>query len=112
MDVLTVDVLTVDVLTVDVLTLDVLTVIVQTVVVPLVDNVIHVNQCVVHQHLVILCFSVLHNSNPVVRQVAQAFIDLLVTLSRKHVVDLLMPHQDHKLVSIYTEPLRALPFMN
>ena len=62
-------------------------------------------------HLVGLFFPELQSSNPVVRQAAQACIELLVALSGKPAVDLLMPHRDRMLVSIYTKPLRALPFL-
>lgn len=62
-------------------------------------------------HLVGLFFPELQSSNLVVRQAAQTCIELLVTLSGKPAGDLLMPHRDRMLVSIYTKPLRALPFM-
>jgi transformation/transcription domain-associated protein len=73
------------------------------------DAAIHARAKLVH--LVGLFFPELQSSNPVVRQAAQACIELLVTLSGKPAVDLLMPHRDRMLVSIYTKPLRALPFL-
>ena len=73
------------------------------------DTAIHARAKLVH--LVSLFFPELQSSNPVVRQAAQTCIELLVTLSGRPAVDLLMPHRDRMLVSIYTKPLRALPFM-
>ena len=57
-----------------------------------------------------LFFTELSSANPIVRQAAQNCISLLAELSRKSIVDLLMPHRDRMLGSIYTKPLRALPF--
>ncbi|RPD67165.1 atypical/PIKK/TRRAP protein kinase [Lentinus tigrinus ALCF2SS1-7] len=57
-----------------------------------------------------LFFSELSSANPIVRQAAQNCIALLAELSGKSIVDLLMPHRDRMLASIYTKPLRALPF--
>ena len=57
-----------------------------------------------------LFFAELSSPNPIVRKAAQGCISLLAELSGKTIVDLLMPHRDRMLASIYTKPLRALPF--
>ncbi|KDQ64542.1 hypothetical protein JAAARDRAFT_28186 [Jaapia argillacea MUCL 33604] len=54
-------------------------------------------------------FSELASSNSIVRRAAQTCTALLVELSGKTVVDLLLPHRDRVLSSIYTKPLRAVP---
>ncbi|KAH9943440.1 atypical/PIKK/TRRAP protein kinase [Epithele typhae] len=61
-------------------------------------------------HVVGLFFAELSSSNPIVRKAAQGCISLLGELSGKSIVDLLMPHRDRMLATIYTKPLRALPF--
>ena len=61
-------------------------------------------------HVVGLFFAELSCPNPIVRQAAQGCIALLSELTNKPIVDLLMPHRDRMLASIYTKPLRALPF--
>lgn len=61
-------------------------------------------------HVAGLFFAELSSPNPIVRQAAQGCISLLAELSGKAIVDLLMPHRDRMLASIYTKPLRALPF--
>ncbi|KAI0832419.1 atypical/PIKK/TRRAP protein kinase [Trametes gibbosa] len=61
-------------------------------------------------HVVGLFFAELSSPNPIVRKAAQDCIALLAELSKKSVYDLLMPHRDRMLASIYTKPLRALPF--
>ena len=61
-------------------------------------------------HVVGLFFAELSSPNPIVRKAAQGCISLLAELTGKTIVDLLMPHRDRMLASIYTKPLRALPF--
>lgn len=61
-------------------------------------------------HVVGLFFAELSSPNPIVRKAAQECIALLAELSDKSIYDLLMPHRDRMLASIYTKPLRALPF--
>ena len=61
-------------------------------------------------HVVGLFFTELSSPNPIVRQAAQGCIAILSELSGKPIVDLLMPHRDRMLATIYTKPLRALPF--
>lgn len=61
-------------------------------------------------HVVGLFFAELSSPNPIVRKAAQECIALLAELSKKSIHDLLMPHRDRMLASIYTKPLRALPF--
>ncbi|KAI0335467.1 atypical/PIKK/TRRAP protein kinase [Cubamyces sp. BRFM 1775] len=61
-------------------------------------------------HAVGLFFAELSSPNPIVRKAAQDCIALLGELSGKAIYDLLMPHRDRMLASIYTKPLRALPF--
>ena len=61
-------------------------------------------------HVVGLFFAELSSPNPTVRKAAQGCISLLAELSGKTIVELLMPHRDRMLASIYTKPLRALPF--
>ncbi|KAI9001012.1 atypical/PIKK/TRRAP protein kinase [Trametes punicea] len=61
-------------------------------------------------HVVGLFFAELSSPNPIVRKAAQDCIALLAELSEKSIYDLLMPHRDRMLASIYTKPLRALPF--
>ncbi|KAI0638186.1 atypical/PIKK/TRRAP protein kinase [Trametes polyzona] len=61
-------------------------------------------------HVVGLFFAELSSPNPIVRKAAQDCIALLAELSKKSIHDLLMPHRDRMLASIYTKPLRALPF--
>ncbi|EGO01921.1 hypothetical protein SERLA73DRAFT_166433 [Serpula lacrymans var. lacrymans S7.3] len=61
-------------------------------------------------HLIGIFFTELTGPNPVVRQAAQTCIAILVGLSGKPASELLMPHRERMLTSIYTKPLRALPF--
>ncbi|KAI0352960.1 atypical/PIKK/TRRAP protein kinase [Trametes cingulata] len=61
-------------------------------------------------HVVGLFFAELSSPNPIVRKAAQDCIALLAELSHKSIYDLLLPHRDRILSSIYTKPLRALPF--
>ncbi|KAI9063246.1 atypical/PIKK/TRRAP protein kinase [Trametes sanguinea] len=61
-------------------------------------------------HVVGLFFAELSSPNPIVRKAAQDCIAVLAELSGKSIHDLLMPHRDRMLTSIYTKPLRALPF--
>jgi transformation/transcription domain-associated protein len=61
-------------------------------------------------HLIGIFSSELSSSNPIVRRASQTCIDLLVTLSGKPAFELLLPHRDRMLASIYTKPLRALPY--
>lgn len=56
-------------------------------------------------------FTELHNTNPVVRQTAQTCIQCLVDLTEKPTTELLLPHRDRFVASLYTKPLRALPFL-
>lgn len=60
--------------------------------------------------LVGVFFPELQSAIPVVRQAAQACIKFLVKLSGRPEVDLLLPHRDRMLISIFTKPLRALTF--
>ena len=59
-------------------------------------------------HVIGLFFAELSSPNATVRNAAQGCIALLSELSGKAIVDLLMPHRDRMLASIYTKPLRAL----
>lgn len=59
--------------------------------------------------LIGLFFNELSSAHPVVRQAARACIELLSELSGKSIVELLQPHRDRVLTSIYVKPLRALP---
>ncbi|KAI0650812.1 atypical/PIKK/TRRAP protein kinase [Trametes meyenii] len=61
-------------------------------------------------HVVGLFFAELSSPNPIVRKAAQDCIAILAELSGKSIHDMLMPHRDRMLASIYTKPLRALPF--
>ncbi|KAJ3865184.1 hypothetical protein EV359DRAFT_39363 [Lentinula novae-zelandiae] len=60
--------------------------------------------------LVGVFFPELQSAVPVVRQAAQACIEFLVQLSGRPAVELLLPHRDRMLISIFTKPLRALTF--
>ncbi|KAF9075762.1 FAT domain-containing protein [Rhodocollybia butyracea] len=60
--------------------------------------------------LVGVFFPELQSAIPVVRQAAQACIKFLVQLSGRPAFDLLLPHRDRMLISIFTKPLRALTF--
>lgn len=60
--------------------------------------------------LVQMFFNELSSAHPVVRQAARTCIELLSELSKKTVVELLHPHRDRVLTSIYVKPLRALPY--
>ncbi|KIY71478.1 hypothetical protein CYLTODRAFT_487243 [Cylindrobasidium torrendii FP15055 ss-10] len=55
-------------------------------------------------------FSELQSPKAVVRDAVHKCLELLVELSGHRASDLLMPHRDRIVVSIYTKPLRALPF--
>lgn len=61
-------------------------------------------------HLISIFCAELQSPNAVVRQAAQASIELLTTISGKSAHELLMPHRDRMLQMIYAKPLRALPF--
>jgi transformation/transcription domain-associated protein len=61
-------------------------------------------------NLVGIFFSELPSASAVVRRAAQSCIALLVEISGKPVSDLLAPHRERMMGSIYTKPLRALPF--
>ncbi|KIK68099.1 hypothetical protein GYMLUDRAFT_36928 [Collybiopsis luxurians FD-317 M1] len=60
--------------------------------------------------LVGVFFPELQSAIPVVRQAAQTCIKFLVQLSGRPAVELLLPHRDRMLISIFTKPLRALTF--
>lgn len=60
--------------------------------------------------LVAMFFNELSSAHPVVRQAARTCIELLSELSKKIVVELLRPHRERVLTSIYVKPLRALPY--
>jgi len=61
-------------------------------------------------NLVGVFFPELQNSNPAVRDTVRSCIELLVELSGRQSADLLRPHIDRILKSVYQKPLRALPF--
>ncbi|KAG6332834.1 hypothetical protein ID866_6255 [Astraeus odoratus] len=63
-----------------------------------------------HLHVIGILITELSCPHPVVRQVAQSCIELLVELTGKSAHDLLLPHRDRMLAPIYTKPLRALSF--
>ncbi|OBZ70424.1 Transcription-associated protein 1 [Grifola frondosa] len=63
-----------------------------------------------HTNLVSIFFSELSNASAIVRKAAQRCIDLVAELSGQPAYDLLVPHRERMLTSIYTKPLRALPF--
>jgi transformation/transcription domain-associated protein len=56
-------------------------------------------------------FSELSSSNAAVRKTARECIDILVSKSGQSAYQLLLPHRDRMLNSIYTKPLRAFPFL-
>ena len=60
-------------------------------------------------YLIGIFFSELSSVHPVVRQAARTCIELLSELNDRSVYDLLRPHRDRVLTSIYVKPLRALP---
>ena len=55
-------------------------------------------------------FTELQGQNATVRKVAQESIELISQLLGVPITELLMPQRDRMLTSIYTKPLRALPF--
>lgn len=57
-----------------------------------------------------LFFAELYNPNPVVRQASQTCIGLLVEFSQRPAAEILMPHRDRMHHTLFTKPLRALPF--
>ena len=61
-------------------------------------------------HLTSIFFQDLSNPNPLVRSASQKCLQLLSELTDKSLVDLLMPLRDKILATLYTKPLRALPF--
>ncbi|EPQ59490.1 hypothetical protein GLOTRDRAFT_136350 [Gloeophyllum trabeum ATCC 11539] len=54
-------------------------------------------------------FAELSSPSAIVREAVQGCIELLAELSGKPAVELLLPHRDRMLATIYTKPLRALP---
>ncbi|EMD40733.1 hypothetical protein CERSUDRAFT_111311 [Gelatoporia subvermispora B] len=61
-------------------------------------------------HLVGIFFGELSSPNARVRKATQICIGVLSELSGRSISELLMPHRDRVLTTIYTKPLRALPF--
>lgn len=61
-------------------------------------------------HLVGIFLPETQSSNPIVREAGRTCIELLVKLSGRPAVELILPHRDRLLATIYTKPLRALPF--
>ena len=55
-------------------------------------------------------FGELSGQSAIVRRTAQDCIEFLVKMTNSPLVELLLPHRDRMLTSIYTKPLRALPF--
>lgn len=70
------------------------------------------NQPIQHKtpFLVAMFFNELSSAHPVVRQAARTCIELLSELNGKTINELLSPHRDRVLTSIYVKPLRALPY--
>lgn len=59
--------------------------------------------------LIGIFFNELSSPHPVVRQAVRSCIELLSELSGQSIYDLLSPHRERVLTSIYVKPLRALP---
>lgn len=57
-----------------------------------------------------LFFADLNSPNPIVRQASQRCISVLVELSKKPAAEILMPHRERMHHTLFTKPLRALPF--
>lgn len=60
-------------------------------------------------YLVSIFFNELSSVHPVVRQACRTCIELLAELNNVSIHDLLRPHRDRVLTSIFVKPLRALP---
>ncbi|KAH8118563.1 FAT-domain-containing protein [Phellopilus nigrolimitatus] len=59
--------------------------------------------------LIGIFFNEVASAHPVVRQTARSCIKLLSELSGRPVVELLLPHRDRVMTSIFVKPLRSLP---
>jgi transformation/transcription domain-associated protein len=60
--------------------------------------------------IISIFFADLSSPNPLVREAVQKCIGVVSELSGKTPYELLLPHRDRILQSLYTKPLRALPY--